>query len=144
MKIAIKRIDKTLALPEYKTNGAVGFDLSARITTEIPSGEMRLIPLNIVVKVPKGYGFFLFSRSSTPLKKGLIVANSVGVVDQDYSGEDDEIKLCVLNITKETVGVEKGERIAQGVIMKVERPDFVEVDKMSDKSRGGFGSTGQK
>lgn len=144
MKIKIKRIDKTIDLPEYKTVGAVGFDLSARIETEIKPGEMGLIPLNIVVKVPKGYGFFLFSRSSTPMKKGLVMANSVGIIDQDYSGENDEVKLCALNITKKTVTVEKGERIAQGVIIKTERADFVEVSRMSRKSRGGFGSTGQK
>lgn len=142
MKLNIKRIDTSLELPEYKTKGSIGFDLSARLETKIKPGEMGLIPLNIVVKTPKGYGFFLYSRSSTPIKKGLIVANSVGIIDQDYSGEDDELKLCVLNVSKKTVTVEKGERIAQGLVVKVEKPELVEVNKMSSKSRGGFGSTG--
>ncbi len=144
MKLNIKRLDKDLPLPKYQTKGSVGFDLTAREEVIVKPFEVTLIPLNIIAKVPKGYGFFLFSRSSTPLRKGLIVANSVGVVDSDYNGEEDEIKLSVLNITKKSVVVEKGERICQGIILKVEKPEFIEVNKMSQKSRGGFGSTGHK
>src|ERR1035437_3161079 len=105
MKLNVTRIDKNLELPEYKTKGAVGFDLTARLGTTIKPFEVTLIPLNIVVKVPKGYGLFLFSRSSVPGKKGLMVANYVGVIDQDYHGEDDEIKMAVLNFTKKNVVV---------------------------------------
>ena len=144
MKLKVKRIDKSLEFPEYKTKGAIGFDLTAREDTVVKSFEVTLIPLNVVVKVPKGYGLFLYSRSSTPGKKGLIVANSVGVIDQDYSGEEDELKLAVLNFTKKKVLVEKGERIAQAVIAKVLVPKLIEAKKMSPKSRGGFGSTGEK
>jgi dUTP pyrophosphatase len=144
MKLNVKRIDKNLELPEYKTKGAVGFDLTARLETVIKPFEVTLIPLNIVVKVPKGYGLFLFSRSSVPGKKGLMVANSVGVIDQDYHGEDDEIKMAVLNFTKKDVIVEKGERICQGIIMKIAVPTITEVKKMANKSRGGFGTTGHK
>ncbi len=140
----IKRIDKSLDIPIFQTKGAVGFDFHARTETVIMPGEMELIPLNIVVKIPKGFGLFIFSRSSTPMKKGLIVANSVGVIDQDYCGDEDELKLCVLNVSKKKVTVEKGERIAQGVIIKIEKPQFVEVDKMNKVSRGGFGSTDKK
>lgn len=142
MNLKIKRIDKSLELPEYKTKGAVGFDLTAREEVVVKPFEVTLIPLNIVVKVPKGYSLLLFSRSSTPLKKGLMVANGVGVVDWDYSGEEDEIKLAVLNFTKKQVKIEKGERIAQALIVKVLVPKFTEVKKMDAKSRGGFGSTG--
>lgn len=144
MKVKIKRIDKSLEIPEYKTKGAVGFDLLARVETKIKPFEVKLIPLNLVVKVPKGYGLFLFSRSSTPSKKGLIVANSVGVIDQDYSGEEDELKLSVLNVTKKNVTVEKGERICQGIFLKLSVAKFTESKKMSKKSRGGFGTTGHK
>lgn len=144
MKVKIKRIDKSLEIPEYKTKGAVGFDLLARVETKIKPFEVKLIPLNLVVKVPKGYGLFLFSRSSTPSKKGLIVANSVGVIDQDYNGEEDELKLSVLNVTKKNVLVEKGERICQGIFLKLSVAKFTETKKMAKKSRGGFGSTGHK
>lgn len=142
MKVKIKRIDKSLGLPQYQTEGSIGFDFSARIDVKIKAGEMELVPLNIVMKVPVGYGLFLFSRSSIPKKKGIMVANSVGVIDQDYCGEDDELMVCAYNITKKTVTVERGERIAQGVIMKIAKPEFNEVKKMATKSRGGFGSTG--
>ena len=84
----------------------------------------------------------LFARSSLPLKKGLIVANSVGVIDQDYCGENDEIGLQVINFTKKNVIVDKGERIAQGLIVPIEAVTMKEVKKMTSKSRGGFGSTG--
>lgn len=141
MKINLKRIDKGLEVPQYKTKGAVGFDLTAREKVVVKPFLVTLIPLNIIVKVPKGYGLFLFSRSSTPAKKGLMVANGVGVIDQDYHGEEDELKLAVLNFTKKSVVVEKGERICQAVIAKVLVPKFLEVKKMSAKSRGGFGTT---
>ncbi len=142
MKVKIKRIDTTLELPEFKTKGSIGFDLVARENVTLPAGEVRLIPLNIVVKTPVGYGLFLLPRSSTPLKKGLLIPNGVGVIDQDYSGDEDELKLQALNFTKKIVKVERGERIAQAVFVKIERPEFVEVKSMSSKSRGGFGSTG--
>lgn len=143
MKIKVKRIDKKIELPFFTTKGAIGFDFHARETVTIKKGEIGFIPLNLIFKVPKGYGLFIFSRSSVPFKKGLIVANSVGVIDQDYCGETDELKLCVLNVSGKSVVVDKGERIAQGVIMKIEKPTFVEVSKMNKKSRGGFGSTGK-
>lgn len=144
MKVKIKRVDKSLELPEYKTKGAVGFDLTARIDVLVKPFEVTLIPLNIIAKVPKGYGLFLFSRSSVPSKKGLIVANSVGVIDQDYNGEEDELKLAVINFTKKNVQVKKGERICQGIFIKVGIAKFTEVKKMAKKSRGGFGSTGHR
>lgn len=141
MKVNIKRIDKSLELPKFHTKGSIGFDLAAREKIIAKPFEVSLIPLNLIVKVPKGYGLFLYSRSSIPAKKGLIVANGVGVIDQDYSGEEDELKLAVINFTKKNVVVEKGERICQAVIAKVLVPKFTEVKKMSAKSRGGFGTT---
>lgn len=142
MRVSVKRIDKQLELPEYKTKGAVGFDLTARERVIVKPFEVTLIPLNLIVKVPLGYGLFLYSRSSTPAKKGLIVANSVGVIDQDYSGEEDELKLAVLNFTKDEVVVDRGERICQAVIAKVATPRLSETKSMTKKSRGGFGTTG--
>src|SRR3989338_1631014 len=116
MKINIKRLDSSLPLPQYQTKGSVGFDLVARVSLSIKPFAPTIIPLNVVVKVPKGCVMLLFARSSLPLKKGLIVANSVGVIDQDYCGENDEIGLQVINFTKKNVIVDKGERIAQGLI----------------------------
>lgn len=144
MNVKIKRIDKGLEVPQYKTKGAVGFDLTAREETVLKPFEVTLIPLNLVVKVPKGYGLFLFSRSSVPGKKGIMVANGVGVIDQDYNGEEDELKLAAINITKKKVTVEKGERICQGIFLKLAVANFKESTKMRVASRGGFGTTGHK
>lgn len=143
MKVKVKRINKDIDIPTFHTKGAIGFDFSAREKVTIKPGEIKFVPLNIIMAVPKGYGLFIFSRSSTPIKKGLIVANGAGIIDQDYCGEEDELKLCVWNFSKKIAVVERGERIAQGVMMKVEKPEFVEVEKMSSSSRGGFGTTGK-
>lgn len=141
-KINIKRIDKSLPLPVYETNGSVGFDLLARETIVIEPGLIELIPANVIVQVPEGYMLALISRSSTPKKKGLLKPHSIGVIDQDYCGEQDELKIQVYNFTDQLVTVEKGEKIAQGVFIRVDKFEFNEVDQMVAPSRGGFGSTG--
>lgn len=137
----IKRIDKTLPLPVYETNGSVGFDIIARKETEVPPKEIKLIPGNIIVEVPKGYMLMVASRSSTPRKKGLTPPHGLGIIDHDYCGNEDEIKIQVYNFTDESVIVQKGEKIAQGVFIRIDKLDWEEVDEMSDESRGGFGST---
>jgi dUTP pyrophosphatase len=141
MKLKIKRIDQSLPLPEYHTSGAVAFDLYAREQTIIPPFTPTLIPANFVIKTPKGHYLMLTARSSTAKKKGLIVFT--GIIDQDYCGDEDELKISVLNFTKKNVTVEREERIAQGVLVKISKADtFNEVTSMSNKSRGGFGTTG--
>lgn len=142
MIVKIKRIDKSLPLPIYHTKGSVGFDLVAREEVVLKKNEIKLVSLNVIIKTPKGYALHLMSRSSTPLKKGLIVANGVGLIDQDYSGDDDEIKIQFLNVSGKTQKIEKGERLGQCVFVKVGIAKFKEVSKMSSKSRGGHGSTG--
>ncbi len=141
MKIKIKRIDKSLPIPEYKTEGAVAFDLSSRIDIEIGPGEIGYIPLNVVVKVPKGNFLLLAPRSSTH-KMGLVAANSIGIIDNDYCGEEDEIKFAALNYTDKAVKIEKGTRVAQMLVLNIDKAEIEEVEKMEDKSRGGFGTTG--
>src|SRR3989344_7268004 len=142
MKIKIKRIDKTLPLPEYHTNGAVAFDLYSRIDIIIPPRTLERLPTNIILATPKGYMLEIKDRSSTLKKKGLLV--STGYIDNDYCGESDEILLQVYNLTNESVKVEKGERLGQGVFVKVEIAEWEETDTMDSNSRGGFGTTGDK
>ena len=117
MKIKIKLIDPTLPLPSYQTEGSVAFDLYARETTVIQSWTPTIIPANVIIQVPKGYFLMLASRSSTPLKKHLMVANGIGVIDEDYHGDKDEIGVQMLNFTKNEVTVERGERIAQALLV---------------------------
>lgn len=143
MRLIIKRIDKSLSLPSYQTKDSVGFDLVSRLTLTIPSFIPTLVPLNVVIKIPKGYMMLLAARSSLALKKNLILANGVGVIDPDYCGEKDEIKASVINFSKKPVIIKKGERIVQGILIKIEKfKSLKEIKKMSEKNRGGFGSTG--
>jgi dUTP pyrophosphatase len=83
----------------------------------------------------------IFARSSTPLKRGLMVANGVGVVDSDYCGPADEVKIAVLNFTSEPVRVASGDRIAQGIILPAPQVVWEESTDLRTDSRGGFGST---
>ena len=142
MKIDIKLIDPTLPLPSYQTSGAVAFDLYSRIDMEVPAKTISMIPLNVTIATPPGYVLVVASRSSTPKKKGLMCANGIGIIDQDYRGDGDEINYLCYNFTDEVVKIEKGERIAQAMFLPVEIADFTQVEKMEDKNRGGFGTTG--
>ncbi|MFC1599827.1 dUTP diphosphatase [Patescibacteria group bacterium] len=143
-KAKIKRIDTNLPLPVYETGGSVGFDIIAREKAEIPPKEIKLIPGNIIVEVPKGYMLMVASRSSTPKKKGLTPPHGLGIIDHDYCGNEDEIKIQVYNFTDEPVIVERGEKIAQGVFIRIDKLEWEEVDDMTSDSRGGFGSTDNK
>ena len=141
MKIKIRRIDKELPLPEYKTSGAVAFDLYARVTTTILPHTVSYVPLNVAIEIPAGHMILLAPRSSLH-KKGLMLANSVGIVDQDYCGNDDEYLAALYNVTNDAVRLERGERIMQGMVKKYERAEWEEVDDLTNPSRGGFGTTG--
>jgi dUTP pyrophosphatase len=142
MNIRIKRLRPHAELPQYQTTGAAAFDLAAAEDTTVQPGEVGLVPTGLVVEVPPGMFLGIFARSSTPLKRGLIVANGVGVVDPDYSGPQDEVKVAVLNFRNAAVTVTRGERIAQGILLPAPQVTWVEVDELATASRGGFGATG--
>lgn len=142
MKVKIKRVDKTLPLPVYETNGSVGFDIIAREDTKIVPKEISLIPSNLIVEVPEKYMLVVASRSSTPTKKGLIPPHGFGIIDHDYCGPEDEIKVLVYNFKDEIVEIKRGEKIAQGVFVRIDKFEWEEVLEIFKKSRGGFGSTG--
>ncbi|MEI7741316.1 MAG: dUTP diphosphatase [bacterium] len=143
MDLRITRLDPTLELPAYKTPGAVAFDLPVREKTEILPKQIVLVPTGLVVAIPDGHMLMITSRSSTPIKKGLMIANGVGTIDRDYCGPNDEVKIQVYNFTDSPVTLEKGDRIAQALIFKVERVNLVEGAVTTDQSRGGFGTTGK-
>ena len=108
----------------------------------IGPGEVMLVPTGLVIEVPAGHFLGVFARSSTPLKRGLMVANGVGVVDADYCGPKDEIKIQVLNFTTKPVTVKRGDRLAQGIILSYVRAEWREQAEMAQPTRGGFGATG--
>lgn len=142
MQLRVTRVDTALPLPKYESAGACAFDVYARIETVIEPKSLGYVPTNLIVCVPEGYVLLLCSRSSTPRKKGLLTPQGVGVIDQDYCGPTDEMLLQVMNFTDAPVTVARGERIGQALVMPIARCEVVEGPPQSDKSRGGFGSTG--
>lgn len=142
MRLTIKRLDPSLPLPQAATAGAAGFDLAAAHDIDIPPGAVRLVGTGLVVEVPSGWFLGIFARSSTPLKRGLMVANGVGIIDADYCGPADEIKVQVLNFTDAPVTVRRGDRLAQGIVLQAPRVEWNEVAVVTSATRGGFGSTG--
>ena len=141
MRLKIRRLDPTISLPAYGTAEAAGFDLSAATDTIIAPRQIALVRTGLVIEVPAGHFLGIFARSSTPLKRGLMVANGVGVVDPDYSGPTDEIMVQLLNLTDGPVHVRKGDRLAQGIVLPAPRVTWDEVEQIREVARGGFGST---
>lgn len=143
MRLKIRRLDPTVALPTYGTGESAGFDLAAAHDLIIAAGQVALVRTGLVIEVPAGHFLGIFARSSTPLKRGLMVANGVGVVDSDYSGPHDEIMVQVLNFTGAPVHVSKGDRLAQGIVLPAPRVSWEEVAEIRAEARGGFGATGR-
>jgi len=141
--IKIKRVDTSLPLPEYKTKGAAGMDLCARETVTLQPKEIKYIPLNVVLQIPENC-FVLVAPRSSAHKLGIMQANSIGIGDSDFCGENDEYHLAAYNYTEKEVTIERGMRIAQMLILSFTKVAFEEVDSLQNKDRGGFGSTGVK
>lgn len=143
MNIKVKKLYKDVVLPEYKTSGAAAFDFESVIDIIINPNETKIIPTGLAFEIPDGYELQVRPRSGLSAKTKLRVSNSPGTIDSDYRGE-----VCIIldNISsEESYTINKGERIAQGVISKVEKITFEEVDELSstDRGTGGFGSTGK-
>ena len=142
MRLKIKRLDPTIPLPVYGTDEAAGFDLAAANDMVVPAGRIALVRTGLIIEVPTGHCLAIFARSSTPLKRGLQVANGVGIIDPDYSGPADEVMIQVLNFTAADVRVRRGDRLAQGIVLPAPRVQWQEVSEIKDVTRGGFGATG--
>jgi len=143
MKVRIKNAPG-IECPAYQTAGACGFDFRAVEDVTFAPGEWKTINTGTVVETPPGYMLMTAPRSSNFKNYGFIQTNSVGVIDNDFCGNDDTIRFSFLNMSDKTHTIEKWTRIGQWVFVKIERADFEEVDEMSSPDRGGFGSTGTK
>ena len=148
MKLKIKYIPnskgETVNKPFYATNGSAGMDLSACIDEPvvIKKGEIKMISTGIAISLPSNeYVAYIYARSGLACKKGICLANSVGVVDSDYRGE---IKCGLINLSNEDFTVNHGDRIAQLVIAPVAIAEIEECETLDETERGagGFGSTG--
>ena len=142
MQVKIKRIDTSLPMPEYHTDGAVAFDIYTREASTLSPHDFVTLPTNLIIQIPEGYMLLVAPRSSSAKKKGLNMRNGVGIIDQDFCGPEDELRVMIQNLDGETKYIERGERIAQGIFIPIVKPTFLEVAEVAEKSRGGFGTTG--
>lgn len=138
--IKIKYFDKEIDKIEKINKGDL-IDLRAAETVEMKKGDFKLIKLGVGMKLPDGYKANMYPRSSTYKNFGIILANSVGQIDNSYSGDNDEWRFPAIAL-RDTV-IRKNDRICQFEIQKIQPEiEFVEVDHLDDESRGGIGSTG--
>lgn len=142
--IRVKKLNPNAILPTYGSAEAAGADLYACLSEPLVvlPGEVAWVSTGIALEVPKGCAGLVYARSGLACKRGLAPANKVGVVDSDYRGE---VKVVLLNHSKETQIIKHGERIAQFVIAPVLTPVYEEVTELdeTDRGHGGFGSTGK-
>ena len=143
VQVLITRLDPELPLPRYAKGGDAGADIVSRIDISLAPGERALVPTGIAIALPDGYVALVHPRSGLAIKHGVTMVNAPGTVDAGYRGE---LQIILINHDKsEPVSFKRGDRIAQLVIQKVERAEFVEVQELpgSGRGTGGFGSTGR-
>ena len=144
VKILVKKFDKNIKLPTYKTSGSSGMDLVAYIKNKITidPGKTVMIPTGIAVAIPRNYEIQIRPRSGLAAKKGISVLNTPGTVDSDYRGE---IIIILINLSKKSFVVKSGDRVAQMILCPVAKGKLQEVKNLPKTLRGkrGFGSTGK-
>lgn len=145
-KVQVKIINQSgNPLPEYATQGSSGMDIRANL--EMPYSlqpfERALIPTGLLIELPEGYEAQIRPRSGMAIKQGITCLNSPGTIDSDYRGE---IKIILINLSQEQQVIQSGDRIAQMIIQKTEKAEWVEVKELelSVRNEGGFGHTGKK
>jgi dUTP pyrophosphatase len=143
LKVLITRLDESVPVPRYAKPGDAGADICTRIDFTIEPGERFLAPTGLSIALPDGYAAFVHPRSGLAIKHGVSMVNTPGTVDAGYRGE---LQIILINHDlREAISFKKGDRIAQLVIQKVERAEFIEVETLpgTDRGSGGFGSTGK-
>ena len=144
VKILVKKFDKNIKLPAYKTSGSSGMDLVAYIKKKITinPGKTAMISTGIAVAIPKKYEIQIRPRSGLAAKNGISVLNTPGTIDSDYRGE---IKIILINLSQKSFVVKSGDRIAQMILCPVIKGRLKEVNYLPKtiRGKGGFGSTGK-
>ena len=142
VEVLVKRLDPGLPMPRRAHPGDAGSDLYAVADVELAPGQRAVIATGVAIALPDGYAAFVHPRSGLAAEHGVTIVNAPGTVDAGYRGE---IKVIVLNTDSErSVRLRRGDRIAQLVIQRVEKPVFLEVETLpgSQRGDGGYGSTG--
>ena len=144
VKILVKKFNKNIKLPVYKTFGSSGMDLVAYIKNKmtIKPGKTAIISTGISLAIPNNYEIQIRPRSGLAAKKGISVLNTPGTIDSDYRGE---IKVILINLGKKIFVIKSGDRIAQMILCPVSKAKLKEVTKLpkTTRGKGGFGSTGR-
>ena len=143
VQVLITRLDESIPLPRYAKGGDAGADIVSRIDITLKPGERALVPTGISIALPDGYAAFVHPRSGLAIKHGVTMVNAPGTVDACFRGE---LQCIMINHDpNESITFKKGDRIAQLVIQKVERAEYIEVKDLPGSGRGtdGFGSTGR-
>jgi dUTP pyrophosphatase len=143
VRIAVRQLDPDLPLPAYARSGDAGLDLLSAEDVTLPPGSRAQVRTGLAVAIPEGYAGFVLARSGRAAREGLAIVNAPGLIDSGYRGE---IKINAINLDGATpVEIRRGDRIAQLVILKVERAELEVVDDLppSDRGEGGHGSTGR-
>jgi dUTP pyrophosphatase len=142
LRVLLRRLDPELPVPAYAHDGDAGADLVAAVDVTLEPGERAVVPTGVAIALPVGYAAFVHPRSGLAARCGMSLVNAPGTIDAGYRGE---IQVIVVNLDpRDTLRLERGDRIAQLVIERVERAEFVEVAELpqSVRAEGGFGSTG--
>lgn len=143
LTVRYKKVHPNAVAPEYKTVGAAAFDFALVEDVVIPPRSFVKVRTGLVIQTPPQHVLLIVSRSSNPAKKGIDLANSVGVIDSDYRGPNDEIFLVIENLTDSEVRLAANDRIAQGMIVPVPTVQLAEITgEIAEADRGGHGSTG--
>ena len=142
VKLLIKKLQKNIILPEYKTDGSSGMDLMANVeqTVKILPGEKKIISTGVMVAIPEQYEIQIRPRSGLAAKNGISVLNTPGTIDSDYRGE---IKVILINLGKDIFEIKKNDRIAQMIVCPIIKVELEEVESLPEtvRGKGGFGST---
>lgn len=142
VKLLIKKLQKNIILPEYKTDGSSGMDLMANVeqAVKILPGEKKIISTGIMLAIPEQYEIQIRPRSGLAAKNGISVLNTPGTIDSDYRGE---IKVILINLGKDIFEINKNDRIAQMIVCPIIKVELKEVESLPETVRGegGFGST---
>ncbi len=140
--IKFKKLNDRAIIPSYQTAGAAGFDFHSTEDVVLHNGRVMLVPTGLSCEIPEGYELQVRCRSGLAAKFGVFLVNGVGTIDSDYRGE---IKIILSTCSNDAVHLKAGERVAQGVLAKVEQAKIEVAEELSESARGtgGFGSTGR-
>lgn len=140
--VQVKRFAPDLPLPAYQSTDAAGFDLASSADASFPPHQVTLVHTGVALAFPPNFWLLVAARSSLH-QLGLQLANGVGVVDADYCGDHDEIRLLLYNFSDHIVDIKKGDRLAQAILVPRVQAHFEPVAHLTNPDRGGLGSTGR-